>query len=186
MSADQKRKERERQTNFIDYVPKDVHSEGGLAVDRTSNPNGCNFDAQARQISIDISADDDVGMYKEQKRKRWFETGFCYINFTIKNFRDRKLKKFVGADSGSGPAVKKIRTEEGTILPATYRSGRYNKWQQQHKSAYQDEDFDEGGGGGRGKQMFSFKQKRRGSHQGWLGFSLNLKLIPYYILKLII
>lgn len=52
------------------------------------------------------------------------------------------MKRFVG-ESGNEPGKKKIRTEEGTILPATYKSGRYEMWQKKQKMAEQRELSDE-------------------------------------------
>lgn len=53
-------------------------------------------------------------------------------------FRDRKLKKFV-SDTGD-VSKKKIRTEDGTYLPATYKSGRYEIWQKKQKIKYMNEE----------------------------------------------
>lgn len=63
----QERKELEKVKHYIAYVPKDAHTEAALAVETKST----NFDDQARQITVDITADDDKGMYREQKRKIW-------------------------------------------------------------------------------------------------------------------
>lgn len=52
--------------------------------------------------------------------------------------RDRKRKKFVTADD---PKAKKIRTEEGTWVPASYKSGRYENWQKQQKLGYQNDNI---------------------------------------------
>ena len=47
------------------YAPSDANAERALAVDR-------GFDAAARAHTIDISADDDSGLYKQEKSKKWF------------------------------------------------------------------------------------------------------------------
>jgi ATP-dependent RNA helicase DDX54/DBP10 len=57
-------------------------------------------------------------------------------------FRNRKLKRFVG-ESGDEPSKKKIRTEDGTILPATYKSGKYEMWQKKQKMDNQREASDD-------------------------------------------
>ncbi|VDK84680.1 unnamed protein product [Litomosoides sigmodontis] len=102
----------EKKKHFIAYAPAEANSERGLAVDN-------DFNALAKASAIEILADDEVGLYKQEKRKRW----------------DRKLKKFV---SGNGDdSRKKIRTEDGTYLPATYKSGRYERWQKKQKLEYQ-------------------------------------------------
>uniref|UniRef100_A0A0N5AUU5 RNA helicase n=1 Tax=Syphacia muris TaxID=451379 RepID=A0A0N5AUU5_9BILA len=103
---------------FLDYAPADANSERALAVDRS-------FDAAARIHGVEIQADDDTELYKDVKRKRW----------------DRKLMKFVG-DNGN-ESSKKIRTEEGTLLPASFRSGRYEEWQKKQKLAYRNRGSDD-------------------------------------------
>lgn len=40
--------------------------------------------------------------------------------------------------------VKRIRTEEGTMVPASYKSGRYEKWQTQQKMKYRNDDDEDG------------------------------------------
>jgi len=98
------KREQEKLKHFVPYQPDDARVESALAVERN------NFDAQARNCSVDISADDDKGLYMEQKQKKW----------------DRKRKKFVSTDDGS--RVKRIRAEDGSWLPASYKSGRYEQW----------------------------------------------------------
>uniref|UniRef100_A0A915Q3T8 RNA helicase n=1 Tax=Setaria digitata TaxID=48799 RepID=A0A915Q3T8_9BILA len=131
----------EKRKHFIAYAPKEANAERGLAVDR-------DFNALAKASAIEILADDDVGLYKQEKRKKW----------------DRKLKKFVVASDND--SKKKIRTEDGTFLPATYRSGRYERWQKKQKLEYQEDDnADEEGTVGRvGQRDFrrhSVNRKRR-------------------------
>jgi len=63
--------------------------------------------------------------------------------------RDRKKKKFVqpGADA---PKLKKIKTESGNWINASYKSGLYEKWKQRSKIDHQhdtaDDDNEEGEG----------------------------------------
>ena len=52
--------------------------------------------------------------------------------------------KFVG-ESGDDPAKKKIRTEDGTLLPASFKSGRYEYWKKKQKLAYEEARSDESG-----------------------------------------
>ncbi|EFO19598.1 DEAD/DEAH box helicase [Loa loa] len=108
----------EKRKHFIAYAPAEANAERGLAVDR-------DFNTLAKASTIEILADDEVGLYKQEKRKKW----------------DRKLKKFVG-DNGDD-SKKKIRTEDGTYLPATYKSGRYERWQKKQKLEYQNNDDEE-------------------------------------------
>ena len=62
----QEKRRLERENNFIAYRPRDQQSESALAVDRNL------FDEMARQLSVDIIADDDKGMYSAKKRKHWY------------------------------------------------------------------------------------------------------------------
>lgn len=41
---------------------------------------------------------------------------------------DKKKKKFIKGDGAGADNMKLVKTESGTKLPATYRSGRYNEW----------------------------------------------------------
>jgi ATP-dependent RNA helicase DDX54/DBP10 len=41
---------------------------------------------------------------------------------------DKKKKKFITGDGAGADNVKLVKTESGTRLPATYRSGRYDEW----------------------------------------------------------
>ncbi len=52
-----------------------------------------------------------------------------YCNF-VSHCRDRKRKKFVG-DSGNEP--KRIKTESGRWIKASYRSNIYQEWKEKHK-----------------------------------------------------
>jgi len=91
---------------------------------------------------LDLGADDEKGMYLEGKRRVW----------------DRKKKKFVGQD---GPSQKRVKTEEGGWVPASYKSGRYEKWKRGQKV----EDIQgEGGEGGDGGE----EDAGRRSFGGWI------------------
>ncbi|MCP9260396.1 ATP-dependent RNA helicase DDX54 [Dirofilaria immitis] len=95
------------------------------------------FNALAKESAIEILADDDIG---------W----------------DRKLKKFVG-DTGDN-SKKKMRAEDGTYIPATYKSGRYERWQKKQKLEYQNNEDDEESTDARVKQH-DFR-KRNGNRKG--------------------
>lgn len=41
---------------------------------------------------------------------------------------DKKKKKFIKGDGVGADNVKLVKTENGTRLPATYRSGRFDEW----------------------------------------------------------
>ena len=46
--------------------------------------------------------------------------------------RDRKRKRFVG-QTGREANVKKIRTESGQWISASYKSKSYQRWREKHK-----------------------------------------------------
>ncbi|OZC12389.1 hypothetical protein X798_00020 [Onchocerca flexuosa] len=129
----------EKRKHFIAYEPAEANAERGLAVDH-------DFNALAKESAIEILADDDVGWYKQEKRKKW----------------DRKLKKFVGDTSDD--SKKKIRTEDGTYLPVTYKSGRYERWQKKQKLEYQNNEDDDESTNARIKQH-DFR-RRNGNRKG--------------------
>uniref|UniRef100_A0A8R1HV22 RNA helicase n=2 Tax=Caenorhabditis japonica TaxID=281687 RepID=A0A8R1HV22_CAEJA len=112
----------ERENHYVPYMSSDHVSERQLALDKVD------FARQAEGASVDIIMDDDRGMYKQQHGKRW----------------DRRLKKYVG--TGDEPANKKIRTEDGTWLPASYKTGKYEEWKQKQKIGFK-KNGDEGGEG---------------------------------------
>jgi ATP-dependent RNA helicase DDX54/DBP10 len=46
---------------------------------------------------------------------------------------DKKKKKFIKGDGIGADNIKLVRTENGTKLPATYRSGRFDEWRKKAK-----------------------------------------------------
>ncbi|CAJ0579867.1 unnamed protein product, partial [Mesorhabditis spiculigera] len=109
---------REKQEHFISYLPSDHHAEQQLSVDKRD------FAREAANAVVEICGDDDRALRQPQgNQKRW----------------DRKLKRYVGA-SGEEPGAKKVRTEDGTWVPATFKSGRYERWKQNSKIGYKKDD----------------------------------------------
>jgi ATP-dependent RNA helicase DDX54/DBP10 len=47
---------------------------------------------------------------------------------------DQKKKKFVKGDGAGADNVKMVKTESGTKLPASYRSGRFDEWKSKTRS----------------------------------------------------
>uniref|UniRef100_A0A1I7USR2 RNA helicase n=1 Tax=Caenorhabditis tropicalis TaxID=1561998 RepID=A0A1I7USR2_9PELO len=125
----------ERQKHYIPYTSSDHVAERQLALDKVD------FARQAEGASVDIIMDDDRGMYQQKHGQRW----------------DRRLKKYVGL-SGNEPANKKIRTEDGTWLPASYKTGKYEEWKQKQKIGFKKNDGEEDGDGG-GQEDYGRKRK---------------------------
>jgi ATP-dependent RNA helicase DDX54/DBP10 len=69
------------------------------------------FAEQARGVTFDLGGDD--GVANRQKRQMTW---------------DKKKKKFIKGDGVGADNVKLVKTENGTRLPATYRSGRFDEW----------------------------------------------------------
>ncbi|XP_046672425.1 ATP-dependent RNA helicase DDX54 [Homalodisca vitripennis] len=95
--------------HFIPYKPADAHTEQGLAVE--------NFQQTAAHAMLDMTGDTDQALRQSHRaRMTW----------------DKKRKRMVGVDTNS--KVGKIKSESGTWIPATYKSGRYKAWVERSKA----------------------------------------------------
>ena len=105
-------------------------------------------------------------------------SGECYSAETLArspqnlSTRDRKRKKFVGSNGQDEPRKKRIKTESGHWIQASYKSSAYKEWKEKHKvNAHfggQEEEEEEGGGASaqrfgpsRGPRRFRHKQNAR-------------------------
>lgn len=75
------------------------------------------FAAQAHGAAFDITGDVTVAERHRHTRMTW----------------DKKKKKFIKGDGSGADNIKLVRTENGTRLPATYRSGRFDEWKKKRK-----------------------------------------------------
>lgn len=75
------------------------------------------FAAQAHGVTFDITGDVTVAQRQRHTRMTW----------------DKKKKKFIKGDGSGADNIKLVRTENGTRLPATYRSGRFDEWKKKAK-----------------------------------------------------
>eukprot|EP00088_Acartia_fossae_P008716 TRINITY_DN1417_c0_g1_i8.p1 TRINITY_DN1417_c0_g1~~TRINITY_DN1417_c0_g1_i8.p1 ORF type:complete len:778 (-),score=244.97 TRINITY_DN1417_c0_g1_i8:52-2385(-) len=110
-----KKKEWKKDENFISYEPSDKHTEAGFSLDS-------GFSAQASNAVLDLTADEDNEMRRKKGIIRW----------------DNKTKKYVKVQDDK----KRIKTESGVYISATYKTNRYEKWKERSKLAQQDEDAD--------------------------------------------
>ncbi|XP_071111422.1 ATP-dependent RNA helicase DDX54-like [Haliotis cracherodii] len=94
--------------NYLHYRPADYQSEKGLSVSST-------FEQQASSAVLDLTGDDDTGIKKKNNQLKW----------------DRKKKKFIREEQD--PKKKKIKTESGTWISASYKSNAYRDWRDRHK-----------------------------------------------------
>merc|ERR1711874_816119 len=74
--------------------------------------------AQAGEAVLDLTGDDDAEMRRKKVVMRW----------------DNKSKKYVRVGDND---KKKIKTESGAYISATYKTNRYAKWKERSKMARQ-------------------------------------------------
>ncbi|XP_050465860.1 ATP-dependent RNA helicase DDX54 [Cataglyphis hispanica] len=101
---------------YIPYSAPDKHTEEGLAVNT--------FATEADKAQMDLMADNEEGQHLQKQLKKW----------------DRKKKKMVTVDRDA--KSKKIRTESGVWIPATYKTNRYNMWKEKSKVDENDSESD--------------------------------------------
>merc|ERR1719187_1777103 len=117
------------ETNFIPYQSTDHHTESGYSM-------LTGFSAQAGQAVLDLAGDEEAELRRKKVVMKW----------------DNKSKKYVRA--GTDNQKKKIKTESGAYISATYKTNRYSKWKERSKLAQQmndsgDEDESNAKGGKR-------------------------------------
>ncbi|KAK7603245.1 hypothetical protein V9T40_003244 [Parthenolecanium corni] len=102
--------------NYVPYKPSDEHYEKGLAIDE--------LHAKSSHGILDLIGD-STDMMRNQKRteKKW----------------DPAKKKYVANNNKE----KMIRSESGQWIPASMKSGRYEKWQERTKARQTEESDDD-------------------------------------------
>lgn len=105
--------------NYLHYKPSDFDTESRLGI-------GTSFEQQAAGVSMDITGDEDNTLQQTKSASRW----------------DRKKKKFV-KDGGLDPKKKKIRTESGALISASFKSTAYEEWKNKTKVDDQDNQNDD-------------------------------------------
>jgi len=104
---------------YIPYLPKDHHTELGLSV-------GTTFDRQVQEAVMDLTGDDSDLLKKQNSMQKW----------------DQKKKRFVSMGNDLSQNKKKIKTESGVWIAASYKSDRYKNWMQKSKAEHQGDDDD--------------------------------------------
>lgn len=74
---------------------------------------------QANNVAFDLMGDEGVAAQRRKKMMTW----------------DKKKKKFVQGDGAGADNVKMVKTDSGTKLPATYRSGRFDEWKAKNRTS---------------------------------------------------
>jgi len=128
--------------NYISARASDYHEERGFNIR--------SFQKEAEGASVDMVGDDSQDIRKQKGLKKW----------------DRKRKRFVGADSGN--KVKKIRTESGAFIPASYKSNVYGEWMKKNRmdSSRPADDDDTGSGDESGRGRGAVRGKGPGFRGG--------------------
>ncbi|XP_048728336.2 ATP-dependent RNA helicase DDX54-like [Ostrea edulis] len=103
--------------NYLHYRPKDFQSEQGLSL-------GTSFDKEASSAVLDLR--DEINKSKATSHIKW----------------DRKKKKFVSTIEQAANK-KKIRTESGALISASYKSRAYKDWLNRNKMATANDSGDE-------------------------------------------
>lgn len=110
---------------YMSHYQKDAMTEKGYANFTTSRKiifqpifsrysltdGASSFVRQAQNVAFDLTNDEGKAG-KMSNQQTW----------------DKKKKKFVQGDGVGADNVKMVRTENGTRLPATFRSGRFDEW----------------------------------------------------------
>ena len=112
------------ESNYIPYQPADHHAETGYSLQT-------GFTAQVNGAVLDLTGDEDSEIRKRKGAVVW----------------DKKSKKYVKVQDDK----KRIKTESGVYISATYKTNRYARWKERSKLAQQQETVEEDDqDGGRG------------------------------------
>ncbi|GAB1610712.1 ATP-dependent RNA helicase DDX54 [Argonauta hians] len=98
------------EVNYVPYCPADYNTEKSLNIKN-------NFQTEASTCGFEVTCDEVNGMQKMQFKMKW----------------DRKKKKFLSRNAVLSKEPKKIRTESGALIPASYKSDLYEKWKKKNK-----------------------------------------------------
>ena len=100
------------ESNYIPYQPADHHAEAGYSLQS-------GFNAQVNGAVLDLTGDEDSEIRKRKGAIVW----------------DKKSKKYVKVQDDK----KRIKTESGVYINATYKTNRYARWKERSKLAQQQE-----------------------------------------------
>lgn len=122
---------------YLKYQPDDYAKEKGLELDKNT------FNNDLKRATFDLVADDENELKRQKHQQVW----------------DRKRKKYVRADQmfANDGKAKKIRTESGALISASYQSGLYDKWKSQSKF---DQKLDDEGDSDAGGQIDNQKPQK--------------------------
>eukprot|EP00124_Ichthyophonus_hoferi_P000789 Ihof_evm16s32 gene=Ihof_evmTU16s32 len=104
--------------NYIPHRASDHHQESALSL-------GSSFAASARNEVMDMGGDDASDMRKNASKMKW----------------DRRKKKYVQQDGAGDKSTKKITTESGNKILASYKKDLYKEWKDRHHVGRGDENI---------------------------------------------
>ncbi|KAI8498033.1 ATP-dependent RNA helicase ddx54 [Branchiostoma belcheri] len=116
--AKKKKQDFRDEEHFLPYRPQDHHSEKGLGLESS-------FQVQASDAMLDLAADEAEKAKQQKNQLKW----------------DRKKKKYV--KEGIDLKKKKIKTESGTWVSASFKTDSYKRWLQQSKMKEQEREEEE-------------------------------------------
>lgn len=102
---------------YMGYEQSDAATERGYSLGSSGTTD---FNSQARSATFSLTGDDKdkFGTSSQAPNAaRW----------------DTKKKKFIKGDGVGSDNQKFIRTESGTRLPASFKSGRFDEWKKKHR-----------------------------------------------------
>ncbi|KAG9316643.1 hypothetical protein JVU11DRAFT_2697 [Chiua virens] len=98
---------------YMSHYHKDANTEKGYSL----TDGASSFAAQAHGVTFDLTGDVTLAERQRHTKMVW----------------DKKKKKFIKGDGIGADNIKLVRTENGTRLPATYKSGRFDEWKKKAK-----------------------------------------------------
>ncbi|KDR75870.1 hypothetical protein GALMADRAFT_248604 [Galerina marginata CBS 339.88] len=112
-SADIKKSFRDEEF-YMSHYQKDAMTEKGYSL----TDGASSFVKQVQNVAFDLT-NDEGRAERHNNQQTW----------------DKKKKKFIRGDGVGADNVKMVRTENGTRLPATFRSGRFDEWKSKSRVA---------------------------------------------------
>lgn len=106
---------------YMSHYPRDAATERGYSVNASApsvsvGHSGESFNERANEVAMDLTADDEDGIKKKKGNLVW----------------DKKKKSFVRETVGSDNK-KRIKTDSGASVAATFKSNRFEQWQKRTK-----------------------------------------------------
>ncbi|KAI9197350.1 uncharacterized protein BJ171DRAFT_222961, partial [Polychytrium aggregatum] len=101
---------------YMSYTQRDAHTEKGYSLAASGQGRPASFLQHASTATLEYQGDDEQSIQKRTSAAVW----------------DAKKRRFVRPTVGADNK-KLIRSESGALLPASYKSGRFEEWQKKSK-----------------------------------------------------